>query len=180
MLKALRRSSAHRRAGERLWAAISERARDPRFFRDLGVPDSFNGRFDMVALHGWLVLDRLKAEGGREVSQALVNSLFYGFEDALREQGAGDMGMTRRIKKIADAFYGRLHAYGEAAGYDGLANALLRNVYGGEAAFRDAAGRLADYVVTVRSRLADASLVGGEVDFGTMPPGHQRHSHERK
>ena len=91
MLNVLGRSSAGRRAAESLAVEIMARARSPVFFRDLGVADSFDGRFDLVALHGWLVMERLRQQGARAVSQALVNLLFEGFEDALREQGAGDL-----------------------------------------------------------------------------------------
>lgn len=169
MLNALRRSAAGKRAAENLSAAIVTQARRPEFFRDLGVPDTFDGRFDMVALHGWLVLERLEAEGARAVSQALVNALFLGFEDALREQGAGDIGMGRRMKKMADAFYGRLKAYGETADRRGFVEAILRNVYRGEAGHEEAALCLADYGLAVRNRLADAEVAGGNVDFGSLP-----------
>lgn len=169
MLNALRRSAARRRAAESLSAAIGGRAREPKFFRDLGVPDTFDGRFDMVALHGWLVLERLEAEGARAVSQALVNALFYGFEDALRDQGVSEMGMGRRVKKMADAFYGRLRVYGEAADRNELAEAVLRNIYRGVAGRAEVAGRLADYVLAARVRLAEAGVAGGSADFGPLP-----------
>ena len=168
MLKALRRSAGHRKAAGSLWAQIAAQARAPEFFRELGVPDSFNGRFDMVTLHSWLVLERLDAEGARGVSQALINAIFYGFEDALRDQGAGDMGMTRRMKKIADAFYGRLNAYGAAASQAELAEALLRNVYGDDEAARTVADRLAGYAWAARARLNAAQLSAGNVSFGPI------------
>jgi len=168
MLNALRRSAGHRKAARELFAEIAARARAPEFFRDLGVPDTFNGRFDMVALHAWLVLERLEAEGARAVSQALVNAIFDGFEDALRDQGAGDMGMSRRVRKIADAFYGRLKAYEAVAGRADLVEALLRNVYGGDETARAAAGRLASYILAARARLAEATPAAGQVAFGPI------------
>ena len=70
MLNALRRSAERKKTAESLAAAIAERARAPEFFRDLAVPDTFDGRFDMVALHGWLVLERLEAEGDRRFRRA--------------------------------------------------------------------------------------------------------------
>lgn len=169
MLNALCRSAASRRAAESLSAAIVTQARRPEFFRDLGVPDTFDGRFDMVALHGWLVLERLQAEGARAVSQALVDALFFGFEEALREQGTGDIGMGRRMKKMADAFYGRLKAYDEAADRGKLSEAILRNVYRGKAGYEEAALCLADYGLAVRNRLSDSGVAGGNVDFGSLP-----------
>jgi len=169
MLNVLRRASASRKAAESLAAEILARARAPVFFRDVGVADSFDGRFDMVALHGWLVMERLQKQGARVVSQALVNALFDGFEDALREQGAGDIGLGRRMKKIADAFYGRLKAYGEAAEAGTIPDALLRNVYRGEADEARAAGWLAEYVLAARERLAGVDVAAGDLEFGPLP-----------
>lgn len=168
MLNALRRSSARRRAAESLALAIAARARAPEFFRDLAVPDTFNGRFDMVTLHGWLVLERLEGESARSVSQSLINALFESFEGALREQGAGDMGMGRRVKKIANAFYGRLGTYRDAPDLETLEQALLRNVYGEEEASRAMATRLAHYTLAVRARLESQSPATGNVDFGEI------------
>jgi cytochrome b pre-mRNA-processing protein 3 len=168
MLNALRRSAARRRAAESLVVTIAARARAPEFFRDLAVPDTFNGRFDMVTLHGWLVLERLEAEGARPVSQSLINGLFDSFEGALREQGAGDMGMGRRVKKIANAFYGRLGTYRDAPDRETLEQALLRNVYGEEEGCKAVAGRLADYALAVRTRLESQSPASGTVDFGEI------------
>lgn len=176
MLSALRRSAARRKSAEALSAAIVRRARAPEFFRDWGVADNFNGRFDMVTLHAWLVLERLGAAGHRDISQAVVNALFAGFEGALREQGAGDIGMGRRLKKIANAFYGRLGAYGAAAGKDELAAALLRNVYGGETGQAAAAGWLAAYALAVRARLASMDLAEGCLDFGPLGPADEEGS----
>ena len=169
MLNVLRRSVARRKAAEGLAAAILLRARDPRFYRELAVPDTFDGRFDLVTLHGWLALERLRAEADRGVSQALINALFDAFEDALRDQGAGDMGMSRRVKKIANAFYGRLQAYEKATGPEDLAEALLRNIYREEAARAGAARGLTSYVLAARARLAESELSGGELDFGPLP-----------
>ncbi len=168
MLNALRRSAERRRVAAELALAIAERARAPEFFRDLAVPDTFNGRFDMVALHGWLVLERLDAAGARPVSQRLVNALFDSFEEALRDQGAGDMGMTRRIKKIADAFYGRLDVYRKAEGHAALSAALLRNVYGADPACAAAADRLAGYALAARAGLAQSDLTAGQLHFGPI------------
>ncbi len=168
MLNVLRRSAARRKTAEALSAAIAVRARAPEFFRDWGVADSFNGRFDMLTLHAWLVLERLREAGYGDLSQALVNALFASFEEALREQGAGDIGMSRRLKKIANAFYGRLGVYGRAASPAELAAALLRNVFGGEPEKASDAERLAEYAMLARARLASAQLAEGRLDFGPL------------
>ena len=90
-----------------------------------------DGRFDLVALHGWLVLERLKAAGMDAAAPGADRCLFIGFDEALREQGTGDMGMGRRMKAIANAFFGRLAAYAGRRTKRSLAQALARNVWRG-------------------------------------------------
>lgn len=169
MLDVIRGAGKRKQAGRALTAAISERARDPLFFRDLAVADSFDGRFDMVTLHAWLVLERLETAGERDVAQAFTDALFVGFDEALRDQGAGDMGIGRRMKSIADAFYGRLKAYGEAQDAETLRAALLRNVYRGNADHASQAGALARYAMAARAVVASENIADGRVDFGPLP-----------
>jgi cytochrome b pre-mRNA-processing protein 3 len=168
MLNALRAAAGRRKTADSLAFAIASRAREPVFYREFAVPDTLNGRFDMVALHGWLVLERLEAEGARNLSQALIDRLFLSFENALREQGAGDIGMNKRLKKFASAFYGRLSAYGRAAGEGTLAAALQKNAYGENPASGGAAERLAAYALALRDRLAGSALSKEGFEFGPI------------
>jgi cytochrome b pre-mRNA-processing protein 3 len=146
MLKALANSRKRRQAAAGLVSALVARARAPVFFTKFNVPDTIDGRFDLVALHAFLVLERLEAGGRRGLSQALTDAVFAGFDEGLRDLGAGDIGMGRRMKKMANAFYGRLNAYRAAVDIDSLADALLRNLYRGEVGHQASARRLAEYV----------------------------------
>jgi cytochrome b pre-mRNA-processing protein 3 len=163
MLNLFSRSKQRRENAARIYAALLARAREHVFFARFGVPDSLDGRFDLLTLHAWLVLERLEADKG--LAQALIDAIFTGFDEALRELGAGDIAMLRRMKQFADAFYGRLKAYGEAKDAAALATALCRNLYRGEAACAPA---LADYVLRARDRLA-AWNGQGTPDFGPLP-----------
>lgn len=113
--------------------ALIEQSRQPYFYARLGVPDTMLGRYEMVCLHAFLVLSRLQREGeeGRKLAQALYNLIFEDFDIALREVGIGDMGIGKRIKKLARNLHGRISAYesGLAAGEAELAAALRRNMY---------------------------------------------------
>jgi cytochrome b pre-mRNA-processing protein 3 len=169
MLKAFRQRNERRRTAEMLCARVSAQARDPAFYAGFGVSDTFDGRFDLLVLHAWLVLDALQDRGERDLAQRLVDALFICLDEALREQGAGDMSMRRRMKKMAEAFYGRLAAYGEARTEAGLAAALVRNVYRGEAARIEQSARLAKYAWAARTRLGQSRLAEGEADFGPLP-----------
>ena len=168
MLNLLRNSGARKELGRALERQVIARARSPRFFAGLNVPDTMDGRFDMVTLHAWLVLARLQAAGETGAAQALTDALFVGFDEALREQGVSDMGMGRRMKAMANAFYGRLAAYGAAKNAEELAEALARNVWRG-AAVDAAAQALAGYVQSARAALAASQLEGGALDFGPLP-----------
>jgi cytochrome b pre-mRNA-processing protein 3 len=166
MLNLLRKSAVHRALGRSLERQVIARAREPRFFAMLGVPDTMDGRFDMVTLHAWLVLVRLQAAGEAAAAQAFTDALFVGFDEALREQGVSDMGMGRRMKAMANAFYGRFAAYGAAGTDHEMAEALARNVWRG-AVVDDNARALAAYVQNARRTLADSPAEAP--DFGPLP-----------
>ena len=168
MLNLLRKSAARKDLGQSLERQLSDRARAPVFFVQLGVPDTMDGRFDLVALHAWLVLARLKQQALEEAAQALADALFVSFDEALREQGVSDMGIGRRMKAMADAFYGRCAAYGAALNASEMAQALARNVWRG-AAVDDKARVLARYVESARATLAASDLRSGKLDFGALP-----------
>jgi len=168
MLNAWRKSAERKRLSERLCAGLVARARAAVFFRDYGVPDTIDGRFDLLALHAWLVLERLNTTGQRDLAQALTDALFVRFDEGLRDLGAGDMGMGRRMKKIAAAFYGRMQAYNQAADDAALAAAVERNLYRG-AGRGEGARTLALYAKLSRIHLCRADLAAGQIDFGPLP-----------
>lgn len=167
MLNAIARGKELRRAAERLYAALVTRSREPVFFERLDVPDTLDGRFDLLTLHAWLVLARYRENA--PLAQALVDQIFVGFDEALREMGAGDIGMGRRMKKMADAFYGRLKAYGEAENAVALEEALVRNLYRGSPT--PAAAQVATYIMRARVRLSGEGegATKEELDFGPLP-----------
>lgn len=115
-----------------LYAATVQAARDPRFYADWAVPDTLDGRFEMITLHLALVLKRLKQEEkAKQLAQELVDLFILDMDNSLREMGAGDMGVSTRIKTMAQGFYGRLQAYDTALdGENTLRDPLIRNVYG--------------------------------------------------
>lgn len=126
-----------------LYVTVISQARLPVFYVDLAVPDTLDGRFDLIVLHAFLVMRRLRqvAEGAggedaREVAQSLFDLMFADMDQNLREMGVSDMSVGKRVKQMVRAFYGRAAAYEDAlaqdggAGSDGLLVALRRNLYG--------------------------------------------------
>ena len=162
------KSAENRKLVARLYAATVARAREPVFFTTFGVPDTIDGRFDLLALHAWLVLDRLRAAGLGDISQGLMDTIFIGFDEGLRDLGAGDMSIARQIKKLADAFYGRLQAYGASEDPAVMTEAIQRNLYRGtgDAAHAQAVAR---YVESARVHVGRSDIANGEVDFGPLP-----------
>ena len=163
MLNLLKESAARKQTVTRLYEALVSRSREPVFFTRFGVADSVDGRFDLLVFHAWLALKEL---GGRAPAQGLTNAIFTGFDEAMREQGAGDIGIGHRLKDMAKAFYGRVAAYDSADDAEELAAALTKNLWRGEGD-KARARALAAYAVTARGHLA-ASLPEA-LDFGPLP-----------
>lgn len=160
-------------AEERLYGAIVATARHEVFYADWAVADSLDGRFDMIALHLFLVLDRLKGEIP-EFRQELVDTFFRDMDRSLREMGVGDLTVGKKVRKMAEVFYGRVAAYEKALGEDhgALRSALARNVYP-DGAPDEAVAKLAAYAITCREALAGqaaANLAKGEIAFPAPQP----------
>lgn len=178
-MKALRRffrSSETARCADALYTRAVDQARQPVFYTTLGVPDSVDGRFEMIALHVWLLLRRLRRGDARAsaLAQAVFNAMFEDMDRALREMGAGDLGVGRRVKTMATAFYGRIAAYDRGIEEDGsaLEDALIRNVWRGSAPDASAGAALAAYLRAEAGSLACApleALLAGKATFGPAP-----------
>ncbi|NIA67048.1 ubiquinol-cytochrome C chaperone [Pelagibius litoralis] len=121
-----------------LYKGIVEQARQPALFSNLGIPDDVDGRFESIVLHLVLVLRRLKKDfpEGEALAASLQEVFYTDMDRSLREMGAGDLGVGKRVQRMAEGFMGRLNAYGDAldslaqGGEVDLKAALQRNVYG--------------------------------------------------
>ena len=156
------RRKRHERAGFALYTAAVQAARDPWFYTELGVPDTLDGRFDLVGVHVFLLIDRLRREPepGPAMAQAVFDAMFADMDFNLREMGVGDMSVGKRVKEMWEAFHGRARAYETAlqeGDEAGLQEALVRNVWRGEAP-AGAAAALAGHFRAVHAALAAAPL----------------------
>lgn len=159
-------------AGAALYMAAVDQARAEPLYTRVGVPDTVEGRFEMVSLHVYLVLRRLKGEGAQadKVGQKLFDAMFQNMDDSLRELGVGDLSVGKKIRKLAENFYGRVGAYEDAladsAESGDLAKALGRNIFLDPDAL--SAEELASYVrraaVSIEAQPA-ARIAGGIVQF---------------
>jgi cytochrome b pre-mRNA-processing protein 3 len=100
-------------AGRALYTVAVAQARQPAFYQQLAVPDATESRFELYSLHVVLLLHRLKGQGAAptEAAQALFGAYVQALDSALREMGVGDLSMAKKMRKLAEAFYGRVKAY---------------------------------------------------------------------
>ena len=175
------RRGQRERAGFSLYGHAVGAARRPFFYDVLAVPDTLDGRFDLIGLHVSLLIRRLRHDRrpGPALAQAVFDAMFADMDINLRELGVGDLSVGKKVRAMWEALHGRARAYeaaldaGDAAA---LAAALARNVWRGGAAPR--AGALAAIMMASDAALARqnlAALVAGEVAFPspeTLAGGH--------
>ena len=150
-----------------LYGMIVAQARSPYFYRGYGVPDTVDGRFDMIVLHLVLFLRRLKSEpsAAQSLGQEVFNLFCRDIDDNFREMGMGDLAVPREMRKVGEAFYGRAAAYEAALALEdaSLAEALGRNIFGEPS---DGARRLAAYMrEAVRQLGTQGNFSSAEVRF---------------
>jgi cytochrome b pre-mRNA-processing protein 3 len=172
MLNVFIRRRPVRDAAEAAYIRIIEQSRQPAFFVVYGVPDTFDGRFELICLHAFFLLYRLKAERPRsaELSQGVFDTMFADFDRSIRELGVGDLSVGKHVKRMARGFYGRIRAYQEGIerGDRVLNAALARNLYG---TMRESAPETAAMVEYVRRTVAElagqpaAELLSGRIRF---------------
>ena len=133
-----------------LYGAIVAQARKPAFYADYGVPDTPEGRFDMILLHLILFVRRLRREPGpiRALGQGVFDLFCRDMDHNFREMGIGDLAVPKHMRRVAEAFYGRASAYDAAIDGVGeqLTAVLARNIFPPSSGPCDGARRLADYV----------------------------------
>jgi len=173
MLSSLFGRGRRRQAVAAAYQRIVERAREAAFFALWGVPDTLDGRFEVLALHAFLVLNRLKAAHAEtaDFAQELFDTMFADLDRALREMGASDLGVGRHVKEMARGFYGRALAYERGlAGDDALLiEALLRNLFAATPQARaPVAARYVRRQAAALAAVPTSQLLAGEIPFAPM------------
>ncbi len=161
-------------AAHRLYSKAVNHARYPLYYEQLGVPDTPEGRFEILALHVGLIIRRLVEDraAGDEVAQALVNLMISDLDDNLRELGVGDLSVGKQVKRLASQFNARMGVLTKA--FDGddrecLRPMLMTNTYHGVASpSADHVSVLMRICEALESRLKRQSiddLAKGELDL---------------
>lgn len=162
MLKRLFKSRPTQVAAGALYATMVAQARRPALYAQLGAPDTAEGRFEIYTLHTYLILERLKDQGPQaaDTAQVLFDTFLSGLDHGLRELGVGDLSVGKRMRKLGEAFYGRVHSYEAALAAlpdrAELEAVLARTVYANADAAR--APELATYLLDQREALAGQDL----------------------
>lgn len=122
-----------KKKAKELYDSAEVQARQPVFYADMGVPDTVDGRFEMICLHCFVLMRRAQEAGDKKFSQKIFDAFFKHMDLSLREMGIGDLGVPKHMKRMMQGFNGRAIHY-EAAlradSFDELKNALVQNVYG--------------------------------------------------
>lgn len=170
----LRKKNANQRIVERQYAHLTAAARQPHLYEHLGVPDTVMGRLEMLSavLILYFRRTRASARSGQEIAQQIVDAFFQDIDHSIRELGISDVGVPKRMKKLAGRFYGRLESYAAAldAGDEAdLAQALKRNIYPEEEGAPDMQD-LAHYLFAAERHLTALDETAIEAGEAQLPP----------
>lgn len=129
-----RKKNNNRAIVARQYEHITQAARRPAFYADMGVPDTVLGRFELLTVMLILYFRRTaqSTRSGQEIAQEIIDCFFEDIDHSIRELGVGDVGVPKRVKKFARMYYGRLESYAAALDQrDALAlgAALRRNIW---------------------------------------------------
>jgi cytochrome b pre-mRNA-processing protein 3 len=172
-LMRLRRANRHERAGFALYGVAVATARERYLYEALGVPDTLDGRFDLISLYAFLLIHRLRGlpDPGAALAQAVFDAMFSDMDMNLRELGVGDLSVGKRVRAMWEAFHGRANVYGaalQAGDRVALEVALARNVWRGDpppVGAPEALVRLVLAQVACLTTQAPAALASGEARF---------------
>lgn len=147
-----------------LYSQLMHQARNAWFYSEARIPDSFDGRFEMLILHLFSYLETCKNNPEKApLRQALLEFMLDDMDRTLREMSVGDMGVSRRIKHMASAMHGRFTVYAQAMADSSpaaLEEALRRNAYGTietDSIPAEAVAKLANYTTRITEYLATQS-----------------------
>lgn len=142
-----------------LYATVVRAAREPHWYLDGRVPDTVDGRFDMVAAVLAMVLLRLEAEAeGAPIAVQLTERFIEDMDSQVRELGFGDVVVGKQVGRMMSMLGGRLGAYRDGLADGTLDAALVRNLYRGETPGTAAVAHVRDALIAWHRRAAETTL----------------------
>jgi len=166
MLTWFHRRRQRKRTAQNIYGSIVAQARQPAFYAELRVPDTIEGRFELLVIHLFLAIEALRQAGkeGQDLSGDLVDMFAADMDATLREMGIGDLKVPKHMRSLAEVLHDRMGAYRAAVaeGTDALAPLLTRHVYRSAGEHGTTADRLARYMSA-----SHAALTGGDGGDGS-------------
>ncbi len=161
-----------------VYAQIVSKARQSWLYLEAGVPDTVTGRFDMITLHSFFLMEHLAGNGKKEskFSQKLFDEIFLDMDHSLREMGVGDLSVGKKIRKMSEVFYGACNGYRlalaepQAQRQQAVADALKRNILGDDVKPENLAN-LVEYLFKAIKQVEAipvASVLNGKFDWPDM------------
>ncbi|MEE2698840.1 MAG: ubiquinol-cytochrome C chaperone family protein [Pseudomonadota bacterium] len=163
----------NKKVSYKIYHSIVKQSRMPYFYKKYGVPDTPEGRFDLITIHAFLIFRRLKAETKEtiDLGQEIFDLMFKDLEQNLREMGSGDLGVTKKIFAMAEALYGRIKVYEEnLEDTQLLEEALDRNLFHNTNPKGEQKKLIANYIQQEAARLANVDkkdLLAGNIFFNS-------------
>jgi len=145
--------SARREAAEKIYDAIVAQSRAPVFYMRCGVPDTLLGRFDMLVIHMFIVLQNLRKLGGKEgelLGRDVIEAFIREMDSMVRDLGVSDPQVPKEVQKIANVFFAQLTVYIDAMERrdpQAMAEAIRKSFQQGEGNVRVAEAELTSYVL---------------------------------
>ena len=161
-------------AARALYTTIVNQSREPGFFTSWGIPDTPNGRFEVLALHVFLVMHRMRDDiDCAKLARSLSEQAVLDIDRNLREMGIGDLSVGRKVKSLTEGLYGRLAAYADGMERQNgnLGEELRRNLFSEGEAQESVVLAAELYLRRERNSLlgwATADLLAGRISFGPV------------
>ncbi len=155
--------AARKEAAEKIYDAIVAQSRNPAFYLRFGVPDTLSGRFDMLVIHMFMVLQNLRLAGkegellGREVVEAFIREM----DSMVRDLGVSEDQVPAEVRRIAGLFYGQILIYAQAAEKEdtaALAEAVWKSFRSGNPNTQVNAQAVAEYIITALHTVRETPL----------------------
>ncbi|MCV3738210.1 ubiquinol-cytochrome C chaperone [Rhizobium sp. TRM96647] len=171
----LKKKNANQRIVERQYGHLTAAARQPYLYERLDVPDTVMGRLEMLSavMIVYFRRTRASATSGQEIAQQIVDAFFQDIDHSIRELGISDVGVPKRMKKLAARFYGRLESYAaalDAGDETALAQALKRNIYPETGEDGPDMQELARYLFAAEAHLTALDEATVEAGEALLPP----------
>ena len=155
----------------KIYLKAVEQARQKELYEDFAIPDTVDGRFDMIILHLFLIIKNIKDTNDASfLSQGLLDYMFDDMDRNLREMGVGDLSVGKQVKKMAKAFYGRSECWekGLLGSHEDLNEALMETVYRSSKIKSDHLEKLIRYIKVNDNHIKQqniSSILAGKIEF---------------